>query len=144
MERKALAIGATVTFAVMITGFVASLWTYTTNTPSGKSDIGYGWSTAVEKNGNSVLIIALGFMAIVSFSLVVASYRSKKDSTALFAVSLLGLIGSIIWLSLIVGDLNEEDRNALVPITVLLALLILIGAVTSFGVVKTLRKEVIS
>ena len=141
MQKKSFGIATAVGLAPVIAGFIAFWWAYSTDTTSGKFDLTHGWSTLTAKTGGSMLIIVLVIAAIVSFVLVVASNQSKEDKTAIFAISLLTLIGAIVWLSILIGDLSKEDKNALGPITGLFAILALIGVGSSAATFKTINRK---
>lgn len=127
-------------FTTLLAGFIA-FWVACAMLAPVKFDLKYGWDTMMDKAGNSLLIIVLALAALVcGLVLAHASRHEHGVNPAAIIACLLGLAASVVWLSVLINELSDEDTKGVWPTIILVGLLVAIGVGTANAVVPSTAK----
>lgn len=143
MQNNKVLVATTTVVATLAAGFIACLWAFSVNTPTGKFDLEIGWKTMTEKTGGSLTIIAMVIVAVICFVAMLTADRSKGSShQAVFVIALIVLLACAVVLSRLFDDMPDTMSQVLGPIVGLIAILVVIGGIAYATITSTPSKKV--
>lgn len=141
MHNNKVLVATTTVVATLLAGFIACLWAFSVNTPTGKFDLEMGWNSLTEKTGGGLAIIATVIVAIIGLVVTLSVNRSNgRTHHVIFVIALIVLLVSAFVLSRLFDDMPDTDSQVLRPIIGLIVVLTGIGG-TAFATITSLTSK---